>query len=242
MAKRLAGRFGYPADEPFRMAKRLAGRFGYPADEPFRVTLHPDRLGKPLRWRKPRTVFVCSMGDLFHEDVSWRFIDHVFHTMEIATNHTFLILTKRPDKLLAYAKARSADFPLPNVWGMVSIENQAAADDRIPLLLQTPFAVRGVSCEPLLGPVDFDIPCLYYHSLDFADTVEIMREYGEDFWVTAGTESGPRRRPAESNWFRDLRDQCQAAGASFFLKQAEIDGKVVKLPELDGRQWIEWPK
>ncbi len=148
-----------------RMAKRLAGRAGYPADEPFRPTLHPDRLDQPLKWRKPSRIFVVSMGDLFGDAVPTEYIWRVFHTMWCASYHTFLVLTKRPERmqrLLSYegllesaehSKLRRMS-PLPNLWLGVSITNQADADARIPLLLQTPAAVRFVSCEPLLGPID----------------------------------------------------------------------------------------
>lgn len=167
-----------------RMSKRLAGRCGYPKDEPFRVTLHPEKLDEPLKWKKPRRIFVNSMGDLFHEDVPDDFLDRVFAVMAhatCATCATFLILTKRPGRMQQYLSSldrkdkigrwldtvghyRAVAWPIPNVWLGVSVENQATADERIPLLLQTPAAVRFVSCEPLLGPVDLR-PWIkrYYH-------------------------------------------------------------------------------
>lgn len=165
-----------------RMAKRLAGRCGYPAENPFAVTLHPDRLGEPLHKRKPRRIFVCSMSDLFHEDVPDEFIAHVLITIRQASRHTFLVLTKRPVRMLSII-SRCADagrlgwvthngkpslayggngiivgtsnrWPLPNLWLGVSVENQKQADLRIPHLLQTPAAVRFVSLEPLLSSID----------------------------------------------------------------------------------------
>ena len=162
-----------------RMSKRLAGRFGYPADDPFKVTLHPGRLEEPLRWRKPCRVFVCSMGDLFHDDVPDDFIDYVFAVMALVEKHTFIVLTKRPKRMLEYMK--TADWghrantvtdsyirrlnnslysngeivpPLPNIHLGVSVEDQATANERIPYLLQTPAAKRFISIEPMLGPVD----------------------------------------------------------------------------------------
>jgi len=160
-----------------RFAHRLRGRFGYPVDEPFRVTLHPERLGEPLRWRKPRRVFVASMGDLFHPDVPEEFIANVLETVCWCPEHTFLVLTKRPGRmaelfcgsrfrgLLAkqflYGVEESIfihhprrDWPLPNLWLGVTAENQRRADERIPILLQIPAAVRWVSCEPLLSAID----------------------------------------------------------------------------------------
>lgn len=236
-----------------RMAKRLAGRFGYPADEPFRVTLHPDRLEKPLKWRKPRTVFVCSMGDLFHSDVPIGFIHNVWAMMTGKSQHTFLILTKRPERMsvfvtmwtddVRFVNSMSSDWVPENIWLGVTAENQATADERIPLLLQTPAAVRFVSCEPLLGSVTLYQRWVGPESVGrelWAKERDIIGPFLD--WVIAGTESGSKHRPAELDWFRDLRDQCQAADVPFFLKQAEVNGKVTKLPELDGRQWIEWPK
>lgn len=206
-----------------RMARRLASRCGYPpAPNHFDVTLRPERLEQPLKWRKPRTVFVCSMGDLFHEDVPWDFIDRVFHTIEIARRHTFIALTKRPDKMLAYMEARSADFPLSNLIGMVTVEDQDQIW-RIDELVKCPFAVRGVSVEPMLGAVDLADYMIYRQP-----SISEPRFYFDERdttlltlldWVIAGGESGPGARPAHPDRFRSLRDQCQAAGVAYFFKQ-----------------------
>jgi len=146
-----------------RMATRLRGRCGYPKDDPFRVTLHPERLNEPLSWKKPRRVFVCSMGDLFHDDVDGGFLCRVFDTIMAAEQHIFLVLTKRPKRMRDFFK-RCIHGTISNLWVGVTVENQEAANKRIPLLLQTPAAVHFVSCEPLLGPVDLR-PWLkrYYH-------------------------------------------------------------------------------
>lgn len=150
-------------------AERLMLRFG---GKPFlpgkaEIVLHPERLDAPLRWRKPRRVFVNSMSDLFHEEVPDEFIDQVFARMRAARWHVFQILTKRPERMRAYVGPREGStsskhwysannwrWPLPNVWLGVSVENQRWADERIPLLLDTPAAIRFVSCEPLLAPLD----------------------------------------------------------------------------------------
>lgn len=139
-----------------RMAKRLAGRCGYPADEPFRVTFHPERLDEPLHWRKPRRVFVVSMGDLFHKDVPFGWTTHVFDAIRDCQKHTFQILTKRPERMEEFFNGRGGwryGPPPDNVWLGVTVENQETADERIPLLLRCPAKVRFLSCEPLLGPV-----------------------------------------------------------------------------------------
>ena len=264
-----------------------------------------ERIKDPLRWKKPQRVFVNSMSDLFHESVTDEFIESVFGLMAVAQQHTFQVLTKRPERILDWfnkrhglesvaqavagaaenrtprwviwdargqvkekyygelgAKAsRSETFklrqpwpgwPLPNVWLGVSVEDQAAADERIPLLLDTPAAVRFLSCEPLLGPLDLTTP---WYRLS----------QGNIHWVIAGGESGPGGRwlvepfrveqdqaidgqrtwwepkPAAIDWVRSIRDQCQAADVPFFFKQwggptPKAGGRL-----LAGREWNEFP-
>lgn len=144
-----------------RMARRLAGRAGYPEyPNHFRVTLHPERLDEPLRWRKPSRVFVVSMGDLFHADVPFEFIGQVFARMIAAEQHTFVLLTKRPERMLEFSqwftKKTTLHFlAFRHIRFGITCGNQRAADERIPLLLQTPAAVRWVSYEPALGPINF---------------------------------------------------------------------------------------
>lgn len=155
-----------------RMAQRLRGRFGYSADAPFKVTLHPDRLEEPFRWHKPRKVFVCSMGDLFHEQVPDEYIAKVWEVMSNASQHTFIVLTKRPQRMKEFIERlgwyihdregnpteavldKGGKYTLKNVWLGVTAENQARADERIPILLGIPAEMRFVSVEPMLGPVD----------------------------------------------------------------------------------------
>ncbi len=201
-----------------RMSKRLAGRFGYPKDEPFRVTLHPERLEEPLRWRKPQMVFVCSMGDLFHEDVPFEFVEEVRAVMVRCPQHTFQLLTKRSERMLEFARwmadgdhISTAEWPR-NVWLGVTAENQEQADKRIPVLLQIPAAVRFVSVEPMLGPID-----LYSYLIIGTDQPGSIMRNGLD-QVICGGETGPKARPMHPDWARILRDQCQSAGVPFFFK------------------------
>lgn len=194
-------------------------------DLPFgRVAWHHNRLDQPLHWRKPRRVFVCSMSDLFHPDVPDTFIRAVFTTMAVSRRHTFLVLTKRPERMLALKRhwaevgltiREGFGAVLPNVWLGVSVENQATADERIPHLLQTPAAVRFVSCEPMLGPIALWHRMYGGHLLNMAPVVN-----GPGLqWVICGGESGPGARPMHPDWARSLRDQCAAAGVPFFFKQ-----------------------
>lgn len=236
-------------------AERINVRWGGPdylkmADS-FR--LDEDALRLPLRWRRPRMVFVCSMTDLFHEDVPDEYIDQVFAVMAMCPLHTFQVLTKRAERMRQYVLGADGrefkvpfgewqrepfDWPLPNVWCGVSVEDQARADERIPHLLGTPAAVRFLSCEPLLGPVDLA-------TLPFRDgsgsrnplTGQLrLRVRGEALhpdcevetrgltaprlhWVICGGESGPGARPCEAAWVRSLVMQCRGAGTACFVKQ-----------------------
>jgi protein gp37 len=196
------------------------------------VRLWPPTLAMPLKRRKPTSYFVDSQSDLFHEALPDADIDRVFAVMARCPRHTFQILTKRADRLRAYfadpdarraAWAAHADaatvaargWPLPNVWLGVSVDDQPRADARIPALLATPAAVRFLSCEPLLGPVD-----LTRVATPPRDALRPGADDGRRLhWVIAGGESGPDARPMHPDWARALRDQCAAAGVGFFLKQ-----------------------
>jgi len=234
-----------------RLARRLAGRAGYDRKNPFAVTCRPARLAAPFRWPKPKKVFVCSMGDLFHEDVPDSFIEAVLAVISLAGEHTFLLLTKRPVRMATWFRIRRADrrrrlqdrhnraingaggnrWPLPNLWLGVSIENQETADERIPLLLQCPAAIRFVSAEPLLGPVDLRgtrscRSCGHWptaHGVECAQCAEAPAPDGDSSagldWIIVGGESGPGARPMRPAWARGLRDQAVAAGVPFFFKQ-----------------------
>jgi protein gp37 len=230
------------------------------------VRFNEQWLTQPLEWRKPRMIFVCAHGDLFHEDVPDEWIDKVFAVMALAPQHTFQVLTKRAKRMRDYMAnierealwmnavadlfeidcsllngrypimgQRNPWLPLPNVWLGVSTERQQEADERIPLLLETPAAVRFISAEPLLGPID-----LTKIGKRYAGTVNALRgiwaslPMGETGgrawihtgvpvtrldWVIVGGESGPDSRPMHPDWARSLRDQCKAAGVPFFFKQ-----------------------
>ena len=237
-------------------AERIAGRFW--GERKFtEVRCHEERLLDPLHWRKPRRVFVDSMSDLFHPDVPAEFIHDVFSSMigYGNTRHTFMILTKRPERMLEiltselftfWHRQDANDHIKNHVWLGVSVENQATADERIPLLLQTPAAVRFVSVEPMLEKIELPTYWQYSSPDGFENNGPgnwRIGGWGEDIdWVICGCESGPGARPMELDWARSLRDQCVEAGVAFFLKQAVINGKLVKMPELDGKVWAEYPR
>jgi len=206
------------------------------------VRCHPERLDQPLRWRRPRRVFVNSMSDLFHPDVPDEFIADVWARMALSPQHTFQILTKRPERmrdLLSGAEVyRLFECPLPNVWLGVSVEDQATAIARRPVLLETPAAVRFVSAEPLLGPVNLMLGQAGYPDPDFdADKLH---------WVIVGGESGPKARPFDLAWARSIVHQCQAASVPVFVKQLGAKPFVLgedflKLRHRAGAVIDEWP-
>ena len=219
-----------------------------------KVNLLADRLDQPLRWRKPRRIFVNAQSDLFHKEVPDDFIARVFAVMALAPRHTFQVLTKRHGRMRSLL--RSSDFrsavedaikgmvsahqpkhvwyaawPLPNVWLGVSVEDQATADLRIPALLDTPAAVRFLSCEPLLGPMDLQMavprPCTCGPGQTFLIGETRAHKTGCPAlrwpfpdWVVVGGESGPNARPMHPTWARSLRDQCASTGVAFHFKQA----------------------
>lgn len=210
-----------------------------------------ERLGEPLRWKQPRRVFVNSMSDLFHENVTDWFIYTVFAYMFEAKNHTFMVLTKRPERMKSFMETSypswTKGFPR-NVWLGVSVEDQKSADERIHHLLRTPAQVRFVSCEPLLGPVDIrEYLISGYTELDGTAGHKVPALD----WVICGGESGPDARPMHPGWARSLRDQCQDAGVPFFFKQWGEwilkdqwyfkAGKKAAGRLLDGHEWNEVP-
>jgi protein gp37 len=214
-----------------RLSHRLKGRFGYPADDPFRVTLHENKLKIPYEKAKPTTYFVCSMGDLFHDLVPEKYILDVFEMMIENPRHIFLILTKRPQRLLASPELRkmSKRLPLyPHIWLGVSVENQKTADERIPILLEIPTASRFVSIEPMLGPVDLlgPINCCptTYCCIECVDwrlcqgKEKVTGWLNKIEWVIVGGENGPGARPMHPNWVRSIRHQCNDVDVPFFFK------------------------
>ncbi len=192
------------------------------------MQLHENRLAQPLHWKKPRRVFVNSLSDLFHEDVPASFIADVFATMHHARQHVFQILTKRPERMRNMLTGQPNDapgpWPLPNVWLGVSVENQHFADERIPLLLQTPAAVRFISAEPLLGPIDLlRTPCNGsnhdYLTGEYQNGDREKKTTPRLDWVIVGGESGPESRQFDISWGRSLVAQCKSAGVPVFVKQ-----------------------
>lgn len=194
---------------------------------------HEPSLEFPLHWKKPRMVFVNSMSDLFHESIPFEFIDKVFAIMALCPQHTFQILTKRPERAVEYSKwvekkqslgrkGLIEQFPLPNVWIGTSVENQQTADERIPQLLQIPAAVRFLSCEPLLGNVDLKN---IKHELSVINALtgydETLKHNSNNklHGVICGGELGSKARPMHPDWARKLRDDCKAAGVPFFFNQ-----------------------
>jgi protein gp37 len=278
-AMKLAHRFSGPG-KPYDGLTKQTPRSG--PQWTGKVTTVESALLEPLSWRKPQRVFVNSMSDLFHQDVPDAFIDQVFATMAAGHNHTFQVLTKRPERMRRYVSdsalqdrihwasldrfGHTKDFdsqvdswvygrwPLPNVWLGVSVEDQPRADERIPLLLQTPAVVRFISAEPLLGRVDV---------IDWMDHECGDPPHGrcpaEIDWVIVGGESGPGARSFNLEWARSIVKQCTAASVPVFIKQLgakpfvqyEVNGGTFtdpmirpgdgKLADRKGGDMDEWP-
>lgn len=205
-----------------RFSERFRGTPGHPFESGFDLTLRPERLEQPLRWRTPRMIFVNSMSDLFHKEVPSAFITRVFDTMEQANWHVFQVLTKRSSLMRDFLRRRyGSDRGPGHIWFGVSVED-GSRKSRIRHLQQSPAGVRFISIEPLIGPMG---------SLDL-DGID---------WVIVGGESGPGARPMKAEWVRDIRDQCVARGVAFFFKQwggirPKSGGR-----EIDGREWNDFP-
>jgi protein gp37 len=223
------------------------------------LQLHPNRLEQPLHWKKPRRVFVNSLSDLFHDAVPADFIGHVFAVMAMAPQHTFQVLTKRPERMQMLLSDPPADvkpWPLPNVWLGVSVENQHFADERIPLLLQTPAAIRFISAEPLLGPVSFrwalwddgspntrraqQLPSVQRDGRTIAGSVGHLDGLRLLDWVIVGVEqlaggTVGRNAGAYEAHARSILGECIAAGVAVFHKQMPVRRRVSGDP-------AEWPE
>jgi protein gp37 len=263
------------------LAERFRGTPGHYFEQGFDVVLRPGMLDQPLRWKRPRRIFVNSMSDLFHAEIPDEYIAKVFAVMALAQQHTFQILTKRHGRMRSLLSSErftdlldlalrdlmmtgrisaeqcsgAPSLPLPNVHLGVSVEDQSRADLRIPVLLGTPAAVRFLSCEPLLGPVDLSG---YLHGSSPCETCggsgsvyepgggsacptcnfdDRYRRGPTDIgWVIVGGESGRNARPMHPQWARDLRDQCAAADVPFLFKQW---GEWAP-SEASGIPWHQW--
>jgi protein gp37 len=215
------------------MHRRQMGMNPHKYTKPFLggIEMHPDLLDEPKKWKKPCRVFVNSMSDLFHDAVNFEFILNAITVMESCPQHTFQILTKRPENIVKWAawrREQNSYKPFPNnVWLGVSCEDQTTANARIPLLLQVPGPVtRFLSCEPLLGPIDltgvqlpdedsrYEINCLTDH-----DDEHFYNSHPKIDWVIAGGESGHHARPCHPKWIRSILEQCQVYDVPFFFKQ-----------------------
>jgi protein gp37 len=288
------GRFGHKyavpsIDQPGMMARRKFED----------VRCHDDALALPLRWKRPRRIFVNSMSDLFHESVPDAFIDRVFAVMALSPQHTFQVLTKRAERMRSYlsdpmmglrvggdimrvargsasAEAATIDIThkltvggrgLPNVWLGVSVENQRFADERIPQLLQTPAAIRFISAEPLLGPINFrwaqwdnhaphprraeQLPAVQRDGRELAGSVSDLDGLRMLDWVIVGGESGSGARPFDVDWARTIHQQCRKAGVACFIKQLgakpigwwsnSLGPRVGKFKDSHGGDIAEWP-
>lgn len=226
-----------------RLAERLQhmGVAGY--ENGFTYTEHPERLFMPTRWKRPRRIFVNSMSDLFHEHATYDFVRDVFATMYNTDQHTYQVLTKRPQKAASWIRRMLGDIHavrLPaHIWIGTSVENEAATF-RIPALLTIPARVRFLSCEPLLGPLDLT-PYVFENTAKDDPYYWTPDGHGVD-WVITGAESGPGARPMDEDWVRGIRDACMGWGVPLFYKQAATSGgKKIPTPMLDGRQWTAMP-
>lgn len=270
-AMKMAHRFSGPG-RPYAGLTKLTERSG--PQWTGKIDVVSNALREPLSWRKPSRIFVNSMSDLFHESVPDTFIADVFATMAKAPQHTFQILTKRPDRMREWVTngvgwmemavnwaggasglpGRSVPWPLPNVWLGVSVENQKYADERIPHLLQTPAAIRFISAEPLLGPVDL---CGIRVDAAYALTHDALRgthnaqwgpQHGDEVrldWVIVGGESGNGARPCHTDWIANIVEQCARAGVPCFVKQLGANGYQLPggypLKDRKGGDMSEWP-
>jgi protein gp37 len=201
-----------------RMAKRLRAMGVHQYRNGFRVTVQPDMVDLPLRWRRPRRVFVNSMSDLFHEEVPLAHVQRVFNVMNRCPQHTFQVLTKRPEVAAQYSPQLTWS---QNIWMGVSVENMLV-QHRIANLKGIPAAIRFLSLEPLLGP----FPRLQLDGIH---------------WVIVGGESGPGARPMKEEWVHQIRQQCLARGVTFFFKQWGGVNKKRRGRELGGRTWDDMP-
>lgn len=232
-AERMANRLVGMGQEPYNNV--MEARIGQTPKWNGKTHFVESALEKPLHWKKPRNIFVCSMGDLFHETVSFKDLHWIFSVIAKCSQHIFMVLTKRPETMAQYFRTVYPEYepgsaPIPNLWLGVTAENQEMADERIPILLDIPAAKSFVSIEPMLGPVDLQVlrsqkSNLVYDSLlgreyhNYKQSDWWCKSSGYLDWVICGGESGPGARPMNPSWVISLRDQCQASKVPFMFKQ-----------------------
>jgi protein gp37 len=224
------------------------------------------QLIKPYEWKKSKKIFICSMADIFHENVPFNWVEEIFYMIENCPQHTFQILTKRPERMIEFFDwyiARNSDhsvelqWTMPdNIWLGVSCENQAMADKRIPLLMEIPAKVRFLSCEPLLEPINLSkfLPIEWSEiAEDWIESWPGIGSYSRDAypdWIIVGGESGAGSRPCHIDWIRDIASQCQSAKVPVFIKQlgsnaiatrSDNTGNYkLKLKDRKGSDILEW--
>lgn len=204
-----------------------------------KVNISEDLLDLPINTKKPTVWFVAERSDLFHEAVPDSFIHDALNAIGSASHHTFLLLTKRPDRmediLFDHYQSKLIN-PYTNLWIGTTAENQLQADKRIPFLLKAPAAKRFLSIEPMLGHINIT----KFHKVGGREGQ--TRYYTPEIdWVICGCESGTGARPMKKAWAVSLMAQCRVAGIPFFFKQMVIDGKIVKAPKLYGKEYLQWP-
>lgn len=212
-------------------AERWRGIPGHHYEQGFDLKLWPERLSLPLQWKESRMIFVNSMSDLFHEEVPNEFIDQVFSTMLQANNHTFQILTKRPQRMLEWSKRNFSQKKIPShIWMGTSVENEKYTN-RIGFLQKLPALVRFLSIEPLLGSIHLN-----------------AKQFNGIHWIIVGGESGPKARPMNPTWVREIREACVLNSVPFFFKQwgafnskGKRVGKKAAGRRLDGKTWNQMP-
>ncbi|MBI4064316.1 MAG: phage Gp37/Gp68 family protein [Elusimicrobia bacterium] len=217
-----------------RFAERFRGVPGHPFEQGFDLKLWPERLGLPFLWKQPKRIFVNSMSDLFHKAVPDDFIAQVFQTMLAANHHIYQVLTKRSERMMMWVQAfckqaKMTSIP-PHIWLGVSVESEEYVS-RMRDLQRTPAAIRFLSIEPLIGPVNLN-----------------KSRLKGIHWVIVGGESGPEARPMRPDWAQQIRQQCHASKVAFFFKQwgaynayGEFVGKKAAGRELNGKFWDEMP-
>ena len=205
-----------------RFAERFRGVKDHPFENGFDLTLRPDRIEQPLKWKRSKMIFVNSMSDLFHKNIPIEFVSKVFDTMDQANHHTFQVLTKRSSRMRNFVNARYGDGKAPpHIWLGTSVEDGSKLS-RVKHIGDMAATIRFLSIEPLIGPIG---------RLDLTNID----------WVIVGGESGPRARPMKEEWVHSIRDQCVAGDVAFFFKQWGGFRPKTGGRELDGREWNEFP-